>query len=272
MSHSLSLHQLSVLDLNPLDLIRTAHAAGFSHVCLFTQGMDGSGFTFPLVTPGDMLRETKAALADSGIKVFNLEVFYIHPDVDVADYRAGLELGASLGGTRCTAIIGDPDVARATDNFAKFSELGLSVGVRPAIEFMAMSAANAIDAAARIATGAGYPDGSIALDALHLIRTGGSPADIVRLGNHRLGSIQICDGPLALPQTEHVAEAMGGRLLPGQGQFPLRDFVAALPEDCVISVETPNDAQRAGHPDAISWAKAMHRAASAVTGGAEKLG
>jgi hypothetical protein len=36
-----------------------------------------------------------------------------------------------------------------------------------------------------------------------------------------------------------MEEAMFGRMIPGTGAFPLRDFIAALPEDVMISLEVP---------------------------------
>lgn len=268
MPHPLSLHQLALMELDPLALIRTAHLAGFQKVCLFTQGMGGSGFTFPLVTP-ETRRETIAALRDTGIAINNIEVFAIHPEVDVAGYTATLELGAALGGKSATAIIVDPDAARAAENFAKLCELAGAFGIRPAIEFMAMSTVRSIGAAAAIGQAAGYTTGCVAIDALHLIRTGGSPADVAALDPAMIGSVQICDGPLVMPEDRHVHEAMEGRLLPGQGEFPLRAFVESLPKGIGISVETPNSALRAQHPDALSYARAMHRAATHIVGSAE---
>lgn len=268
MPHPLSLHHLCALDLDPPGLIRTARAAGFDYVCIFTRGMDESGFIFPLVTP-QLLRETRAALAETGIRVNNIEVFYITPDIDIAGCRENLEIGASLGARTCSAIIGDDDPIRAADNFAALAEMGKSYGLPPAIEAMAMSACGSIDHAAELGRAAGHVDGCLAVDSLHLFRTGGSPADLARLGPSMIGSVQINDGPLIMPVDNHVFEAMTERLLPGEGEFPLRDFVANLPEDCVISVEVPNHAARAKHPDPISWATALYRSASQVITSAE---
>ncbi len=266
MPHPLSLHQLAVMELTPPELIRTAHAAGFDKVCLFTQGMDGSGFTFPLVTRGQSQRDTQAALDETGIKVNHIEVFFLHPEVDVTAYRAGLELGAELGGRTATAIIGDPEATRAADNFGKLCELANSVGIRPAIEFMKMSTIDSIEKAAEIGRLSGHPAGCIALDTLHLIRTGGGPDALAKIDPAAIGSVQINDGPLAMPEDRQVWEAMQGRLLPGQGEFPLADIIGLLPADITLSVECPNDEQRAEHADVVAFARNLHRAARAALG------
>ena len=97
MPHALSLHHLSNLDITAPELIRAAHGAGFSHVCLFTMGWPSPDFTFPVVDDGQLLKDTRAALADTGVKVFNADAPMLWPDVDVSRYRKGLEVAGRPG-------------------------------------------------------------------------------------------------------------------------------------------------------------------------------
>ena len=265
MPHALSLHHLSNLDITAPELIRAAHDGGFSHVCLFTMGWPSPDFTFPVVNEGQLLKDTRAALADTGIKVFNADAPFLWPDVDVTMYKKGLEVAASFGATNATAVIGDPDVSRASDNFGKLYELARSFGINACIEFMMMGTVNSIQAAESMARAAGALEGSITVDTLHLVRTGGTAADVAKLDPKMIGNIQINDGPATMPEGEpQVVEAMTARLWPGKGVFPLKDIIAALPASATFSVEAPNDAQRKAYPDTLSWAKALYEAASAV--------
>ncbi|RYF96386.1 MAG: sugar phosphate isomerase/epimerase, partial [Caulobacteraceae bacterium] len=209
MPRALSLHHLSNLDITAPELIRAAHGAGFSHVCLFTMGWPSPDFTFPVIGPGPLLDETRAALKDTGVKVFNTDAPFLWPDVDVSRYEQGLEIAASFGATNATAVIGDPDFARATDNFGKLYELAKSYGVHACIEFMMMGTVNSIQDAERMAKAAGADVGSITVDTLHLIRTGGSAADVAKLDPKMIGNVQINDGPATMPEGEpQVVEAM----------------------------------------------------------------
>jgi sugar phosphate isomerase/epimerase len=265
MPHALSLHHLSNLDITAPELIRAAHGAGFSHVCLFTMGWPSPDFAFPVVTPGRLLDDTRAALAETGVKLFNADAPFLWPEVDVKRYEPGLEIAASLGASHATAVIGDPDMARATDNFGKLYELARSYGIHACIEFMMMGTVNSIEDAEKMARAAGADEGSIAVDTLHLVRTGGSAAKVAKLDPRLIGNIQINDGPPTMPEGEpQVVEAMTARLWPGQGSFPLAEIIAALPDGAVFSVEAPNDAQRKSYPDPLSWAKALHKAACSV--------
>lgn len=264
MAHPLSLHHLSALDWSPPELVRAAHDAGFDHVCLFTSGWPTDDFQFPVVTKGAVLQQTRAALEETGLTVFGIDAPFLHPGVDIDDYREGLEIGASLGARQATAVIGDTDANRAVDNFAKLSELARSIGIHADIEFMRLSTLQSIDAAVRMATAAGNLDRSIAIDALHLVRTGGSPADVAGLDPRSIGNVQFCDGPLIMAEERQIDEAMAGRMLPGEGAFPLAELVAALPDGCIISIEVPNDARRKACADATAWARTLFEAASGI--------
>lgn len=264
MSHPLSMHHLSALDLTAPQLIRAAHAAGFSHVCLFTAPWPTDDFRFPVVTAGPLLTETRAALDETGLRAFNVDPFMLWPEVDISSYKEGLEIGASLGATSATVVVGDPDHARAADNFGKLSELAKPFGIHPAVEFMMLSSVRSLDQAVKLVTAGGNVERSIAIDVLHLMRTGGTPADVARLDPAIIGNVQINDGPLTMPEDRQVFEAMQGRMLPGSGQFPLRELLAILPGNCPISAETPNDDERRKHGDAASWAKALYKATTDV--------
>ena len=45
-----------------------------------------------------------------------------------------------------------------------------------------------------------------------------------------------------------MEESRGGRLFPGEGGLPLREFVDALPPDCEIEVEVASAAHEALSP------------------------
>ena len=56
-------------------------------------------------------------------------------------------------------------------------------------------------------------------------------------------SAQLCDAPSRRPATNEaiIQEARSGRLPPGNGELPLRELLAALPQDSAIGVEVPMD-------------------------------
>jgi sugar phosphate isomerase/epimerase len=266
MAHPLSLHHLSALNLTAPELVRAAAGAGFDHVCLFTAAWPSKDFDFPVVTRGALERETRAALADTGLSLFDVDPIFLWPSVDVTRYEDALALGAELGAVSATVVVGDPDRNRAADNFAQICEMARPMGISPAVEFMRLAAVRSLAEAVELVTAAGAPARSIAIDMLHLVRTGGSAAEVAALDPALIGNVQLCDGPLTRPEEEQGHEAMHDRALPGMGAFPLANIVAALPEGCPLSVECPNDAERAKHGNALGWAKALHAAAVGFAG------
>jgi sugar phosphate isomerase/epimerase len=103
----------------------------------------------------------------------------------------------------------------------------------------------------------GESGGGIIIDPLHLQRSGGTPGDVGALDPKLIAYCQLCDAPLAAPHnlprprelprgqsvegiTDLALEARAVRLLPGDGELPLAEIIAALPAGLAFSVETPN--------------------------------
>jgi sugar phosphate isomerase/epimerase len=107
---------------------------------------------------------------------------------------------------------------------------------------MKYSSVHTFSAAARIVRAAGQPAGCVLVDALHLQRSGGSVTELAGVEPELLPYGQLCDGPLSPvwpPDDQARIESRSGRLLPGDGEFPLAELVAALPADSALSVEAP---------------------------------
>src|SRR5260370_13524255 len=148
----------------------------------------------------------------------------------------------------------EPEPHRAMDNFAALVEAARPYGLRPAIEAIPyMQTKTLSDAAALV----GDSGGGIIIDPLHLQRGGGGPGDVRSLDPRLIAYCQLCDAPLAAPHdlprpqklprgqsvegiTDLALEARAMRRLPGDGDLPLTEIVAALPPGLPFSVETPN--------------------------------
>ena len=118
---SLGLHQITAMEAGPVGLVGIAAETGCSHVCIFTQlpkGITG----FPVITQ-DNKRAFMDAVRDSGVGVANVEFFPVMPDTDLEEYRAGLALGAEIGGTRAVTHVHDTDNARAADTLRRLCDM-----------------------------------------------------------------------------------------------------------------------------------------------------
>lgn len=258
MTRSLSLHHLSALELGPAALVHTAADAGFDHVCVFTQRPDYAAFSAPIIDPSNVA-EVRSAMRDRDLSAYNIESFFLGPDTRVEDFRAALDIGASIGGTRATAIVMEPDEARAQDLFAAFAALAAEFGIGAGVEFLRFSPVSNLEKACRLVQAAGHANGSVTIDMLHLMRNGGCAADVAAMDSGLIGYVQLCDGPLAAP-ADPRDEAVANRQIPGAGEFPLREILAAIPADRTIGVEVPLNALRDRGVDALERARRLHAA------------
>lgn len=247
----LSLHHLTVLDVPHHALAEIAGAVGCAHVTLFTHLPEQLVGKFPCVAPGDVpaLADTLAA---AGVSVCNLEVFPLDRDGDLDRFAAGLEMGAALGATRATIHIHDcEDRATAARRVAAFCAVADRYGIVGGLEFNAFSAVKDIRSAVETIREAGC--GSVALDALHLMRNGADVACVADAAD-LITYVQLCDGPLITHQ-EGWVEAVRERLLPGAGEFPLADILRPISPQAVIEAEVPQTVARKAGVSALDRAR-----------------
>jgi sugar phosphate isomerase/epimerase len=105
------------------------------------------------------------------------------------------------------------------------SRLAASHGVTVALEFIPESGIPTIREAQAITAACGEANCKIMLDTWHLSRGGHGAADIRALPPGAIAAFQLSDRIAPPPGTAYVP--MTGRLLPGEGELPLGDIVAA---------------------------------------------
>ncbi len=244
----LYLAHLTLLHVAPPRFVAVAADAGYDGVSLHLtppRMSDVGAVSYPMLGSGSvMMRETLARLADSSLQVLDIQAVRLKPDTCVRDYIPMLEAGARLGASYVIVVSDDTDDARNAENLAELGELAAPLGMKVALEFMAYSGIRDIGQANRIIDISGSANIVILLDALHLSRSGGSAADVMKIDRLRIPYLQICDGPKD-PLTEVQGglrwEARRERTIPGWGVLPLHELVGMLPPDLPLSVETPSD-------------------------------
>ncbi|MFN0305125.1 MAG: sugar phosphate isomerase/epimerase family protein [Burkholderiales bacterium] len=259
-----SLCPLAVLDVDPPHLIALAAKAGYAAVGIRMVPASPGGIEYPLRAGSAEIRETLHRMNDLGVRVFDLEFLSLSPEFDARQFRWLAEAGAALGARRINCSGDDPDPLRAADHFAALCDLAAEYRLGVDIEFMRWRHTSTLDHAVELVRRAGKANGGILLDALHLIRAGGSPTELAKVPREFLVSAQLCDAPAASPPDSRlVAESRTNRLVPGEGELPLRQIVEALPNDIALALEVPMSAYA---PDAPP----IDRATRAIVA-AEKL-
>jgi sugar phosphate isomerase/epimerase len=174
------------------------------------------------------------------VAISDIEVVRVAADTNVQDYANAFEAGAELGARRVCINIDDAERARVIDCMSALCDLAAQFGLALDIEFMIWRPVARLEDAVDVVKSTGKANAFVLIDALHLIRSGGTIAQVAALDPALIGSVQLCDAPLASPpQLGVIDEARGNRLLPGEGELPLRELLATLSKDVPLSAEVP---------------------------------
>ena len=251
-----SLAYLSSHRCTPVEAIRIAAQTGYAFVGLRLWPNAPGAPQQHLLDQPQALREARAALQDTGVGVFDLEIIRINADFDPHTWDRLYDVGAQLKAKAILVAGDDPDEARLTLNYARLCEVMQPYGMTADLEFMPWTEVKDAQAALRIIANAGMPSNAgILVDALHFGRSTTTLDDIRAIPRQLLHYAQICDAAAGLDfSTEDMIHtARCARLLPGDGNIDVRGLFAALPADLPVSVEVVNFEREAQTPP-LQWA------------------
>lgn len=240
-SPPLGIAHFTAISVEPLSFVEMAARTGYSSVGLrLHPAFPGAPF-YQIPVASALMRSLRARLADTGLCVHDIEFVVIDAQFNPETLAPMLESAGELGAKRLSLCGDDPDRSRLIANFAALCDLAARFQIGVDLECMAWRKVASFADAVSVVQAAGRPNGGVLVDALHLARTGGFPKDVLSAPASLIRSAQLCDAPAARPETEAaiIAEARAGRLPPGEGDLPLRDLLAALPDDAALSVEVP---------------------------------
>lgn len=239
MATVMGLEHLTLIGLAPPEFVNVAASAGFAAVGLRISPAAAGEEPWPMSPRSPMLAETVQRCIGAGVEVLDVEAIRLGPRP--ADCEPFLESAATLGARYLNAICEDPDLGRLSDHFGELVRLAEPYGVRPVIEFMAYRSVHTLADAVAIATRSG--GGGILVDALHVWRCGVDLGQLAHVDPGLVAYLQLCDAPRS-PPPDAVREARAGRLLPGQGELPLCDLLASVPDTIPVAVEAPHPASQ----------------------------
>ena len=236
-----SLNSVTIKPTPLLDKIRIAAEAGYEAIELWHDEID------LFLASGGSLPELRKAVDDSGLTVPSTVMLkgWCEPAGDahrqgMDECKRRLEQAAAVGAIHSIAgpPIGPVDDRLASQRYGELLDLGLSMGVRPAMEYLGFAEdVNSMADALRIVEGSGHAEGTIVLDPFHDFRGGGGCEDIARL---RASQIAVCHFDDAPAEPAAAEQRDADRVMPGDGIIDLRRFVTLLNEvgyDRWISLE-----------------------------------
>src|SRR5262245_34982269 len=219
MAHEFSLAHLTLLHCSPPDLIEIAARAGFDYVSLRPIPVTPNEPKHPLGEDKNLLKRTKAALADTGLKLLDIELARILPDVNPRVYLPAFEAAAELGGRHVLSSGWTPDRSYVIERFAEICDLAKPFGLTVVFEFVTFGAMGTLADAIRIVKGAGRDNGGICIDTLHFFRSNTSLSELDTVPPTLFRFMQLCDATKETPASieEMIFTARADRRFVGEG-------------------------------------------------------
>ncbi len=239
----LGIEMLSVFGMPPVDYVHLTADLGCRYI---TVGMVGfapvKALNYPPFSLRDdpkLRRDLLVALDERGVSISLGEGLLIAPQVDVHSYAADLDVMAELHIPRINTVSLEPDRPRAFDELAALTALAADRGIRTCVEpVVGLSIADLPSAMAAVEY-VNRDEISLLIDTMHVARFGATADELRAIPAERIGYIQLSDTTMQKRLQHYAEEAMFERLAPGDGELPLLDLLAALPEEPVVGLEIP---------------------------------
>lgn len=240
---SYALAYLTVPGVTPPQQTYLAAKAGYSHVSFRLIHLNVAGEPDIDPTSPQVIRETKQALADTGLKCFDIELARIHRDIDPKSFLPAFEAGAELGARQliCSAWTDvRNDRAFIVDRFREICALAQPFGLTVNLEFPAFSRLSSLDETIEILELADCPNQGVLVDTLYMHFNKTPLFALENIPVDWINFMHVCDAD-DLPYTKdmmiHIAR--DARLYPGEGAI---DFSAAgyLFPNLPLAIELPN--------------------------------
>lgn len=238
---SLSLAALTMLDVPPPEQVRIAALTGYSHVGLRLLPATPDDPNYDMLGDTPTVRETLAALRDTGIRVSDVEIVRLTPDFSLDALQPFLETAARLEAQQVLVAGNDGEIRRSADNLARLAQAGEAYGLTMNLEPMPWTQMRTLADAQALIAASGQNNVGILVDAIHFWRAGESLDTLATLAPQQLNYMQLCDAPALIPTDtqELIYQARSARKVPGEGGLDLHGLMAALPSTLPVSLEVP---------------------------------
>jgi sugar phosphate isomerase/epimerase len=212
MKQEFSLAHLTVLGCAPPEMTYIAARAGYDYVSIRPIYMALPGEpNYALADNPQMLKQTKRALASTGVRVHDIELARVYEGLHPTKYLPAMEVAAELGAKAVLSSIWSGEREFYIEKFGEICDLAKPFGLTVDLEYVPIAAV------ANLAQ---------AVDAL--------PREWFHFAH-------LCDAPAEIPteRAEMIRILREARLYVGDGGIDVASILAHIPH-CVYSIELPN--------------------------------
>jgi sugar phosphate isomerase/epimerase len=188
------------------------------------------------------LGDVKQLLDDNGLEYLELEFlmdWFLDPDDErreasdmVRDQLFDAAAALDAHHVKVGNIPGTPcELSQLTERYGELcADAAEKHDARVVYEFMPFDVnVHDLDSALAVAEGVDAPNGGLAIDTWHMAKLGIEPEELRRIQSRHLGWVELSDGRYE-NMPDLIDETVNHRRLPGDGEFPIRDYVAACRE------------------------------------------
>ena len=220
------------------ELCETAAAGGFKAITIYAAHYRGAH------ADGLSDADIRQVLSDHGLGVADLDavIDWVPGEVAPLDFRGGeaffYDVHDALGGTSLNlAYMGGPiEISKAADAMAGVCERAAERNLVVTLEYLPWCGIPDAATALAIVEKTGCANATLMFDAWHTYRGPTDEGQLRAVPGARWGSIQLDDAP-ATASGELIAETLSARLLPGEGDAPVAEWLRILRENgCTVPV------------------------------------
>jgi sugar phosphate isomerase/epimerase len=188
-----------------------------------------------------MLRQTKKALASTGVRVHDIELARVYEGLHPTKYLPAMEVAAELGAKAVLSSIWGGERAFYIEKFAEICDLAKPFGLTVDLEYVPITIVRNLAQAVDVLRGANRSNAGLMIDMHHFHRAHDNPADLDALPPTWFHFAHLCDANVEIPtrRAEMLRVMREGRLYVGEGGIDVAGILAHLPP-CVYSIELPN--------------------------------
>jgi sugar phosphate isomerase/epimerase len=243
MRQQFSLAHLTVLGCPPPEMTYIAARAGYDYVSIrpIYMGLPGEP-NYALAENRAMLKQTKTALATTGLQVHDIELARIFEGVDPKSYVPAMEVAAELGAKAVLSSIWGGERAFYVEKFGELCDLAHRFGLTVELEFVPIASVNDLAGALDVLRTVERPNAGLMIDMHHFHRSRDNPADLDAVPREWFRFAHICDAPGEIPadRAEMIRILREARVDMGTGGLDVSEILGHMPAPLVLSIEQPN--------------------------------
>jgi sugar phosphate isomerase/epimerase len=240
-----SLAYLTLYGCPPPEMTYIAHRAGYDFVSLrpIYMGLPGEP-NFDLSANPQLLRQTKSALASTGLRVHDVELARVADGTDPKKYLPELEVGAELGAKHVISSIWTNDRVFAAECFDQLCDIAKPLGLTINLEFVTFASVKTLREAVDVLKASHRTNCGVLVDMLHFSRSRVTLADLALVPRDWFHFVHLCDATATIPTTteELTRQAREERLYPGEGAIDIAAIMQRIP-NVPCSIEAPHAAR-----------------------------